>query len=310
MRIGVDIGGSKVIVGLLGEQGRVVEKRRIVLERRDYGYVRDRVVEEILRLAEGRAIKGVGIASAGQIEAGTQRILFSPNLGWQDVNLKADMEERLRTKVHVENDVNAATYGEWRFALRGEPKTVIGVYVGTGIGGGMILDGRLYRGSSNVGAEIGHMILDPMGPRCNCGRRGCFEALCGGSYIVRKVKERIEEGYRGRIYEVIEGDLDRLHTGHIEKAFLLGDALCEEVWEEVAFYLGCGLASLVNIFNPDVLLLGGGVIYGSNLLIDLALPSFEAYSLPVSAKNVKVLRATLREDAALMGASFLLEERD
>lgn len=310
MRIGVDIGGTKIIVGVVSEKGEVVAKRRIEVQDKSYESVRKRLLEEILYVSKGQQIKSVGVASAGQIEANSQKILFSPNLGWQDVELKKDLEERLRTKVHVENDVNAATYGEWRFALKAQPKTVIGVYIGTGVGGGIIVEGKLFRGSSNVGAEIGHMTLDPRGPRCNCGGKGCFEAFCGGSYIVKRVKDRLKEGYRGVIYDLLGGEIEKLHTGHVEEAYLLGDTLCEELWKEAAFYLGCALANLLNIFNPEVILLGGGVVYGSRTLLSLARPVMEEYALAASLEAVRLVRASLEEDAAILGACFLSGAED
>lgn len=305
MRIGIDIGGTKVLLGLIDENGRLLEKRKIKLDTKEYELILERIIKEIERLGRREKIKKIGVAVAGQIEKGSGRILFSPNLKWHSFSIKENLEERLGIEVIVENDVNAATYGEWLFGLNGLPEHVIGVFIGTGIGGGIIIDRKLYRGFSEIGGEIGHMILNPKGYRCNCGRMGCFEAFCGGFYITERVKEKLKKGYRGKIYEIIEGKIENLHTGHIERAYLLGDKLCEEIWKEVIEYLAIGLANLINIFDPQVLLLGGGVVYGSRFLLREVSISLQGKALEASLQAVKILKAKLQEDAALLGVAFI-----
>ena len=232
MRIGIDIGGTKIIAGIVDEKGSVIHSKRIPTETaKGYEGIRDDIIILIQDIIQGagvekRNIEQIGIATAGQIEKGSCKILFSPNLGWHNVALRDDIEKATGVRTHIENDVNAATYGEWKFGLKGVPKDVLGIFIGTGIGGGLIFDGKLYRGFSNVGAEVGHTILNPYGYRCNCGNNGCFEAYCGGWYIIERVKKMIQEGYKGKIWDIINGDMANLHTGTIEEAYLLGDERC------------------------------------------------------------------------------------
>ena len=311
MRIGIDLGGTKIIGGLVDEGGRVSAKRRIPTEAAS-GY--DAIVHNIIRLIsaiieEGGAspdeIERIGVACAGQIERYSRRIVFSPNLGFHNVPIADDIERALSIETFVENDVNAATYGEWRFNLKEHPRDLLGIFVGTGIGGGLILDGRLYRGFSNVGGEIGHMTLNPYGYPCHCGGTGCFEAYCGGSYVVDRVRERLREGYRGKIWPIINGDMESLNTGHIEAAYLEGDELCTVVWEEVIEYMGAGLATLLNLLNPEMIIFGGGVIYGSRYLIEQAVEVMRKRAMAPSLINVQLMKARLGEDAAIVGGAFV-----
>lgn len=313
MRIGIDIGGTKIIAGIVDENGLVIHSKRIPTEiAKGYEGIRDDIViliQDIIRGAgiQNKNINRIGIATAGQIEKGSMKILFSPNLKWHNVDLRGDIEKATGVTTCIENDVNAATYGEWKFGFKSVPKDVLGIFVGTGIGGGLIIDGKLYRGFSNVGGEVGHTILNPYGYKCNCGNTGCFEAYCGGWYIVERVKKRIQEGYSGKIRDIINGDMTNLHTGTIEEAYLLGDECCTIVWQEVIEYLGAGIASLVNLLNPEIILLGGGVIYSTKHLIDEMDIVLRKRAMTASLQGLHIEKAKLGEEAALLGAAYIEE---
>ena len=313
MRIGIDLGGTKIACGLVNNEGEVIFRRKVPTNARS-GY--PGIVASIIRLIDDiiaevgitRAeIERIGIASAGQIDKHSHRIVVSPNLGLRDAPLKDDVEREAGVPVSIENDVNAAVYGEWKFGLGGAPSEVLGVFAGTGIGGGLILGGRIYRGFSNVGGEIGHMTLNPYGYRCRCGNSGCLEAYCGGYYIAERVKKRVREGYRGRIWRIIEGNIEILNAGHIEKACFEGDEFCVGVWEEVIEYLGAGLASLANILNPEVIVLGGGVVYGTERLLNQAEEVMKKRAMAGSLAGLRLNKAGLGEDAAILGAAFIEE---
>ncbi len=313
MRIGIDIGGTKIIAGIVDENGSVIHSKRIPTETaKGYEGVRDDIVILVQDIMEGagvqkKSIEQIGVATAGQIEKESCEILFSPNLGWRNVPLKDDIEKAIGVRTHIENDVNAAIYGEWKFVFKGVPKDVLGVFIGTGIGGGLILDGKLYRGFSNVGAEVGHTILNPYGYGCNCGNSGCFEAYCGGWYIAERVKKMIQEGYKGKIWDIINGDMANLHAGAIEEAYLLGDERCVAVWQEVIEYLGAGIASLVNLLNPEIVVLGGGVIYGTKHLVDDMKVVLNKRAMTESLKGLRIEKAKLGEESALLGVSYIDE---
>jgi glucokinase len=314
VRVGVDLGGTKIAIGLIDDSGAVTARKRSpTLRDRGYPAIRDALILMIRELLKERnvtlsQVSSVGVAAAGQIDGLTQKILFAPNLGWIDAPLKQDIESALKVRVRVENDVNAATYGEWRFGSTERVDNLVGVFVGTGIGGGLILGGKVYRGFSNVGGELGHITLNPWGYRCNCGNTGCFEAYCGGLYITSRIKQRIEEGYRGRIWELIGGDTEALHPGYVEEASMLGDELCARIWREVVEYLGAALQSIANLLNPQVILLGGRVILGATRLVDEAVEVMRRRAMPASIEGLRIERARLEEDATILGAAFMDEQ--
>ncbi|MBP1729855.1 MAG: putative glucokinase [Deltaproteobacteria bacterium] len=311
MRVGVDIGGTKIIAGLASEAGRVIRHAQIPTEGQNgYPAVRDRIVRLVADVLSGTgvkksSIKQVGLACAGQIDQARKRVLFSPNLNWRNKPLGRDIEAATGLPVSLENDVNAATYGEWRFGFKKEGLNVVGIFLGTGIGGGLILNGRLFRGSRDVGGELGHITLNPHGYQCRCGNRGCFEAYCGGSYVVGRVRERLEQGYRGRLWEIVGGDPVGLHAGHVEEGYYLGDELCSEAWGEVIEYLGVGLQSVANLLNPDLILLGGGVIQGTKKLVHEARLVMKQRAMPASTKGLRVERTRLHQNAMILGAAFV-----
>jgi glucokinase len=311
MRIGIDIGGTKVVAGLVDNSGKVLARKKILVgPRKSYPIVRDAIIQlvhDVLSMNDihTEALERIGVASAGQIDCEFKRILFSPNLAWHNVPLRDDIESILKVHAFLENDVNAATYGEWRFGAARGADNVLGVFIGTGIGGGIIIHGKVYRGFRNAGAEIGHIILNPYGYPCNCGNSGCFEAYCGGAYIVKRAKQHIRDGYRGKLWGLVHGDGEALNAGHVEAGAALGDELCVSVWTEMLEYLGAGLASLVNILNPQIIVLGGGVVYGTRHLIDDVKPIMKKRAMAASLKNVKLVRAKLGEDAAIVGAAFV-----
>jgi len=313
MRIGIDIGGTKIAAGLIDEKGVVVYTKRIPTEiGKGYEGVKNDIavlIEDVIHQCGVRKqeVEKIGVATAGQVEKGSERILFSPNLGWRNVSLKDDIEKATGIQTRIENDVNAATYGEWKFTFGGVPKDVIGIFIGTGIGGGLIFDGKLYRGFSNIGAEVGHTILNPYGYRCNCGNDGCFEAYCGGWYVTERVRKKICAGYKGKVNDIIGDNPANLNAGVIEEGYLTGDALCVSVWQEVIEYLGAGIASLVNLLNPEIVILGGGVIYGTKQLVNDMKNVLEKRAMKDSLKGLRIEKAGLGEESALLGVSYIDE---
>jgi glucokinase len=316
MRIGVDIGGSKVLVALVSETGEIAARIKFPTEaERGYESVRTRIfraVEELLStcVAGEAAISRIGMASAGQIERHTGIILFSPNLDWRNVPLKDHTQVYFGIPVTMENDANAAVIAEWKFTLSESPGDVLGLFIGTGVGGGLVLGGRVYRGSFNVGVEAGHVIMNPHGYQCHCGSCGCLEAYCGGRYLVGRVKNEISQGYRGRIWEIINGRVENLHTGHIEEAYLLGDRLCSTVWLEAVEYLGCALAGFANLLNPAFIVLGGGVVDGTKTLVEGATAVMKRRAMAASLTGLAVVKAGLGGDAAAIGAAFAGEAEE
>ncbi len=309
MRLGIDLGGTKIAFGLLDEDGKILYFEKIETEKdKGYDHVKEKILDTVIRVLSINRVKiedltGIGIACAGQIDVKTGIIKFSPNLKWENVPIGKDIESFFSVRTFVENDVNAATYGEWKFSFGGKPENVIGVFLGTGVGGGIIADRKLFRGSG-FGGEIGHMILNPRGYPCNCGSRGCFEAFCGGDYIIGRVKRLLDEGYVGKIGRLLT-DGEPLKVSHVEKAYYLGDRAVKGIWEEVIEYLGCALTNIANIFNPDLIIVGGGVIKGSKKLLKEAKKIVEQRAMPESKRNLIIEASTLGDAAAILGVAFL-----
>jgi glucokinase len=314
MRVGIDIGGTKIVAGLASEAGRVIRRAQTLTEAAEgYALVRDRIIRLITDVFSAAGvkkanIKKVGLACAGQIDQRRKAVLFSPNLNWRAKPLGRDIEAATGLPVSLENDVNAATYGEWRFGFKKKGVNVVGIFLGTGVGGGLIVNSRLYRGSRDVGGELGHITLNPHGYPCRCGNRGCFEAYCGGSYVIGRARERLEQGYRGKLWEIVGGHPNALRAGHIEEGYYLGDEFCREAWGEVIEYLGVGLQSIANLLNPDLILLGGGFARGAKRLIDEARSVMKQRAMPASIKGLRVERTRLHQDAMILGAAFVADD--
>ena len=314
MRIGIDVGGTKIAAGLVSKSGHVTFRKKIKTAA-DKGYpaVKDQItglVSALLSEAslDPKDIEGLGIACAGQIDQRTKKVIFSPNLKWTDAPLKEDVEATTGIRTLIENDVNAAAYGEWRFGFHKEGSDIVALYLGTGVGGGLILKGRLYRGSRGVGGEIGHITLNPHGYQCQCGNKGCFEAYCGGSYIEKRLRQYLAEGYRGKLWEIVEGRIENATVTRLEEGNLLGDALCNRLWTEVVEYLGSALQSIANLLNPELIIVGGGVVTGTKRLIDEARLVMQRRAMPASIAGLKIERARMGNDAPLLGAAHLLDE--
>jgi len=314
MRIGIDVGGTKIAAGLVSKSGQVTFRKKIkTATEKGYPAVKDQVTGLVSALlteasAEPRDIEGLGIACAGQLDRKTKKVIFSPNLKWTDAPLRQDVEATTGIRTVIENDVNAAAYGEWRFGFRKEGSDVVALYLGTGVGGGLILQGRLYRGSHGVGGEIGHITLNPDGYQCHCGNNGCFEAYCGGSYIEKRLKQHLAEGYRGKLWQIIEGRMEKATVTRLEEGTLLGDALCNRVWAEIVEYLGSALQSIANLLNPELIIVGGGVVTGTKRLLDEARLVMERRAMRASLAGLKVERARMGNDAPLLGAACLIDE--
>lgn len=268
--VGVDIGGTNTVVGVMPFDGAGPEavRSRPTHPARGPDAVVDEVVEmarevveEVLdRWGGGRErIVGVGIGCPGPLDLRRGLVLSTPNLGWTNYPIRDRISEGLGLPASLDNDANCATFGEWwRGAGRGV-QHMAGFTLGTGIGGGLILDGRLVRGASGTAGEFGHTTIDLTGRRCACGNYGCLEAYASGPNIAARAREGIESGSESVLVELVEGDLSRITALTVYDALLQGDALAQEVMIETAKALGAGIANVVNSFNPEVVVIVGGV---------------------------------------------------
>jgi glucokinase len=314
--LGVDLGGTNARAAVVDtDSGEIVAVHKEPL--------RDRapaaVVAVIQRaIAEASTAAGlpaapsgcVGVGVAGQCLGATGMVLNAPNLGWRDVPFGELLSAALRTRVKVANDLAVAAWGERRFgAARGIDDVVL-VFVGSGVGSGIIAGGRLYDGSTGVAGELGHVKVGPVrgeaeARRCGCGELGCLEAYTSGVNVAARVRERIAAGARTRVAELAGGDLARVNASLVDEAYRAGDAFARELWDEVGLLLGTSIANLVTLLNPARLILGGGVLLGCPALAALVRARFDEKVSRSAARGLTVERAWLGDDAGVIGAAVL-----
>jgi len=309
LMVGVDLGGTKIEAALVDTEGRIVtSQRRATQAERGFDRVVDNIavcVQKCLDKATGPVL-GMGIGVAGQIERDSGVIQFAPNLmGWYDLPIKARLEAALAMPVVVINDVRAATYGEWQYGAGQGTNDLVCCIVGTGIGGGVVTGGRLLEGCHNIAGELGHMTLVAGGRQCHCRNQGCFEAYAGGWGIKARTQEamRDEPGAGQRLIE-LAGSLEAISAATVTAAYLEGDPLARRIVAETGHYLAAGLVGIINIFNPCLLILGGGVIDGLPEYVTLAEPEIRRHILGVS-DELRIVTTALGNKSAAIGAAAL-----
>jgi glucokinase len=310
--VGVDLGGTKILAGVFDTSFNCLARIKISTkpERGPDGVieriarcVRDAVDESDLSMKQ---IRGVGVGAPGAVNTEEGRVIFAPNLDWKDVPLKKELEKHLDLPVFIENDCKQNTLGVYDAEFKSKPRYLIGVFLGTGIGAGVIIDGKPYMGFNGSAGEVGHMVLDVDGPECSCGNRGCFEALASRRAIFRTIQSAVKKGQDTVLVEMLGKDLDDLRSGDLRKAIRQGDKFVEKVIEQAAEYTGIAVGNLINLFNPQVIVLGGGII---EQLEHEMLPIIEkvakAHALPGTAKGIDIVATRLGDDAGITGGAVL-----
>jgi glucokinase len=308
LTIGVDVGGTKVAAGLVDEDGTILRRTRRPTPSASPDDVEDVIAACVVELAEGTGAAAVGIGAAGFVTVDRSTVLLAPNLSWRDEPLRDAVSTRVGLPVVVENDANAAAWGEYRFgAGRGESDLVL-VTVGTGIGGGIVLDGRLHRGRFGIGGEIGHLQMVPGGRRCGCGQDGCWEQYSSGRALLREAREiaDVRREHGARLLELGGGRIEGIEAIEVTQAAREGDPAALECFAAVGTALGQGLADLAAVLDPGAFVLGGGVADAGELLLDPTRRSFEARLTGRGSRPVADVRlAALGNDAGLVGAADL-----
>ncbi len=311
--VGVDLGGTKILAGVFDNSLECIGTSK-VSTKAQRGL--DAVVERISRVVSDavdeadlsfKQVAGVGLGAPGAVDFAAGTVIFAPNLeGWKDVPLKKELEKQLSVPVFVENDGNIAVLGVHAAELKGKPRNVVGIFVGTGIGGGLILNGELYSGYGHTAGEIGHMVLQVDGPKCGCGNKGCFEALASRTAIFQQIKAAIKDGQKTLLTEILGEDLADLRSGDLRKAIRRGDKFVEKVIERAAEYIGIAAANLINVLNPEVVVLGGGVIDAlQDEMMKVIVETANDYAMPGTMKGVEIIASKLGDDAGITGAAVL-----
>ncbi|MDX1953384.1 MAG: ROK family protein [Verrucomicrobiota bacterium] len=310
--VGVDLGGTKILAGIFNQQLKCLGKSKTstkatrgsaaVIERIAH-CVSDAVDECDLDLKQ---VRGIGIGAPGAVDPETGKVIFAPNLGWEDIPLKKELEKLLNIPVFLENDASICTLGVHTVELDSRPRHLVGIFLGTGIGAGLILDGKLFSGFNRTAGEIGHMVLEVAGPKCACGNRGCFEALAGRQAIFRRIQTAIKEGQKTVLTEMLGSDLSDMRSGDLRKALKRGDKLVEKVIEEAAEYTGIACANIINLINPEVIVLGGGVIDAlEDEMMAIILETAHDYALAGTDRNIEIRASKLGDDAGIYGGAVL-----
>ena len=312
--VGVDLGGTKILVGVFSTQLKLLATAKLSTKS-ERGFesivgriarcVRDAVDEADLDFKQVRA---VGIGAPGAIDPETGVVIFAPNLRWKSAPLKKALEHELEVPVFVENDCNVCSLGIHEVELDGKTKSMVGLFLGTGIGGGLILNGHLFGGFNRTAGEIGHMVLEVGGPKCGCGNRGCFEALASRTAIVRRLGEAVKEGQKTLLTEFLKAgeEFSDLKSGDLRKAIRRGDKLAERVVEEAAEYTGIAVANLINIINPEYVVLGGGIMDAlADEMMAIVVETARDYAMPGTYDGIQIIPSKLGDQAGITGAAVL-----
>ncbi len=314
--LGVDLGGTKILTAVVDPTGKMVSRDHSVTPA---SRGPEAVVQAILDSAD-RALSQAGIRSTdlctigvgapGLSDPGTGVLFTSPNLpGWEDVPLGDIVEKKFEKKVFLINDANAAAVGEFFFGAGRTARNFIYVTISTGIGGGVMIDGRIYTGSTGTAGEIGHMTIDPKGPPCNCGNIGCWEQLGSGTALAREARRNILAGVRTSILNHAGGDVEKVNAEIIHRAAQNGDSLAMELIAQTGMYIGIGLANLINLFNPELIVIGGGLSNIGEMLLEPAYREAEHRSFKQSFRAVRFLQAELGRNSGVLGAAAYAYEQ-
>ncbi len=303
LRLGVDLGGTSVKLALVDERGRVLQSVRVETSGKPAGLAKALRVAAA-PLLKGRRILGTGVGVAGDVDPEQGVVRFSPNLKWKNVPLKALLRAAgFPQPIRVDNDATAAAWGAFHLDLKGRSRNFVLLTLGTGAGGGLVLDGRLYRGATGTAGELGHVCVDPAGPLCGCGNKGCLEAFVGNRHLVRWARE--EAGRRGvslpdDLTPKVLNDLARRGSGSKK-------ALARAVWDRMGWALGVGVAGFLNIFNPDTVLLTGGVAGAASLFMPALRREVSARAFATPRRAARLRVSPQNNDLGVIGAALLVE---
>lgn len=312
--IGLDLGGTKISAGALSADGKLTHGIRSVATQPELGA--EGVVDRIIGVIEGVILDtinetgatrkdfiGIGVGAPGPLDRDKGIVVVAPNLGWKDFPLRDRIGGRLDMPVTLDNDANCATVGEWWLGAARGGRNVVGMTIGTGIGGGLIINGELYHGASDVAGEIGHTTIDVNGRHCKCGNYGCLEAYASGPAIATRAREAlVREDTASLLPSMVDGQLDRITAEVVYDAAKKGDGLANEIVRDTARYLGAGIATLLNVINPDVIVIAGGVTRAGETLFAPLRTEARRRAFGSAVRAARIVPAELPGTAGVVGA--------
>ncbi|MFM8927265.1 MAG: ROK family glucokinase [Rhodoluna sp.] len=308
--VGIDIGGTKISGVLLDSHDEVLATEKVPTPAQSSEQILASVIEMVNNLSVGRQIASVGVAAAGFIDANRAEVIYAPNLSWRNEPLKENLEKALNLPVVIENDANAAGWAEFRFGAGQNSKNMVMITIGTGVGGAIIADGKLYRGGFGIGAELGHICFEPGGLECGCGQLGCLEQYASGTALLRKAKLLAKSGSDAGAY--LRGIIDEpeaLTGDMVYQAIRDSDPGTLALVEEVATDLGKALASIAAVLDPEIVVIGGGVSALGETILSPIRESFRE-NLPAAGfrPELKIVAANLANEAGAVGAADLARD--
>lgn len=313
--IAVDLGGTQLRTALYGPQcqalARLAEPTRA---HEGVESVLQRLIEGVRSMGDTAQVrwdrvKAIGVSAPGPLDPRQGVIHWAPNLpGWRDVPLADQLGKALGRPVFLGNDGNLAALAEQRCGAGQGQADLVYITVSTGIGGGIVSDGQLIFGQRGLGGEVGHMTVEASGPRCNCGNVGCLEALASGMAIARQARELVTAGARTRIADLVNGDLERVEAKVVHEAARQGDVVAVDLFRRAGMYLGIGIVNLMYLFNPGIVVIGGGVSKAGDLLFVPMLATIRQRIHEIYWQDCPIVRAALGDDVCLMGAALLAME--
>jgi len=310
LTLGIDLGGTKVKTALVDSKGKILFAHKYPTNP-EKGV--DGVIEDILKCVEGclgdniQKAKALGIGVAAQVDS-KGNVINAPNLRWHNIPLKKILEEKLGLPAFILNDVNAATWGEWRYGSGKNVSDLVIIFVGTGVGGGIISGSNMVIGCNNSGGELGHITIVLGGRQCHCPNKGCLEAYAGGWAIAERAQEAIRiNPQNGKQLISLAGTIENITAKTVGDAYYKKDSLSIQLIEETIQYLAAGIVSIVNAFNPCILILGGGVIEGMPELISEIEKIVKEKALESSLMDLKITKAALGGDAGVIGAAIFAQ---
>ncbi|MFN0117062.1 MAG: ROK family protein [Elusimicrobiota bacterium] len=306
MKLGIDLGGTSAKIALVGENLKILKETSVVSSGNPSPLeLTKKISSACFSLVHGKKISKVGVGVAGDIDFDKGIVRISPNLGWKKVPLKKLFEKNLKAQVIVDNDANVAAWGLYKTQVPPHVKNIIVMTLGTGVGGGIIIDGKLLRGATGSAGEIGHMNIEEKGPLCNCGNLGCLETYIGGPHIVKKVLAGIKAGKKTILSKVYKNNPDDISPLAVSNAAKAGDSFAKSIWDEASHMLGLAIGDLVYLLNPERIYFTGGVAQAKNSILSPLFKTLYKRTFKTPIHAVKIQVAENAPNIGVIGASLL-----
>ncbi|HEX2925352.1 MAG TPA: ROK family protein [Ruminiclostridium sp.] len=311
--IGIDLGGTNIAAGLVDENGKIILKGSVPTKReREYPEIIKDMAELVLRLIDESGLgidsfKSIGVGSPGTPDCDDGEIVYANNIRFRNVPLRKELQKYINLPVYVNNDANVAAYAETLYGAAKDAATAVAVTIGTGIGGGVVVDGRILSGFNNAASELGHMVVDMDGEECSCGRRGCWEVYASATACIKMTRKAAEENPYSLINNLVNGDLSAVDAKTVFDAAKQGDDTAQKVVSQYIKNIGEGLANIINIFQPEVIVIGGGVCKEGEYLLAPLRKYIEEHTFAASQgiKTAQLKTAQMGNDAGIVGAAML-----